>query len=136
MFNARWNNEPSELFTIHDGVLLPVPGSRGLGGSVAINDNGTVAVLHDGPTTADPNVLYIFHPDGPQRVLGEGDALLGSTVTQLDFAFKGFNNREQFALLVGLADGRDVYVLASPVPEPVVAGLASVAALLLLRCRR
>ena len=69
-------------------------------------------------------------------MLADGDALLGSTVTQIDFAPKGFNNAEQFALLVGLADGRDVFVLASPVPEPGGVALSAGAGLLLLRRRR
>jgi hypothetical protein len=128
VFNATWNSGPDELFTAHNYVdIHPVPGSQGFGGTVAINDFGTVAVQHrDGIRYTDPTALYVFHGDGPQLVLGEGDALLGSTVTALSFTPAGFNNLEQFAFVAHLADGRDVYVLASPVPE--AGGMALVAA--------
>jgi hypothetical protein len=136
VFNGTWNRQPDELFTVQDRDIRPVPGSRGLGGNVAINDFGTVAVQHVVRFTNDDGALYVFHDDGPHLVLANGDEFLGSTVNSIWFESVGFNNLEQLAFVAHLDDGRHVYVLASPVPEPgAVALLLAGAGAVLVRRR-
>jgi hypothetical protein len=126
------------LYTFTAGVpsSVLVAGSTGLGDLAAINNDGVVAVL-EGPSEIAGTTLRLLRGGVSETVLAQGDALLGSTVSTIGFDPKGFNNASQFALLVGLADGRDVYVLASPVPEPAgVAVMTAVVGLLALRRRR
>jgi hypothetical protein len=106
------------------GETVALPGSDGLGGIVAVNDAGTIALLSGGSPEESGTLLQLFRNGSLETVLSAGDPLLGSTVSGIGFDPKGFNNAGQFALLVGLADGRDVYVLASPVPEPAAAAVA------------
>jgi hypothetical protein len=124
------------LFTFRDDSSNQiVSGSEALPpGTVAMNDVGTIALL-EGQSEGAGTRLWLLRNGVAETVLSAGDPLLGSTVSTIGFDPKGFNNSEQFALLVGLTDGRDVFVLASPVPEPGAIGLACGAALLLLRRR-
>lgn len=118
------------------GPTAVVPGSAGLGDLAAINNDGVIAVL-EGPNETAGTVLRLLRNGASETVLAQGDPLLGSTVSTIGFDPKGFNNASQFALLVGLADGRDVYVLASPVPEPAgIATIGVVVGLVALRRRR
>jgi hypothetical protein len=134
----RYNDATSKFYIDRDGQpLASLPGSDGLDGYVALNDDGVVALLGGGSTETQGTLLRLFRDGAIETVLAQGDPLLGSTVSSIGFDPKGFNNSEQFALLVGLADGRDVYVLASPVPEPAgIAATVVVAGLLALRRRR
>lgn len=125
------------LYTFRDntggGII---PGSEALPrGTVAMNDAGVVALL-EGQTQGEGTRLWLLRDGVTETVLSAGDPLLGSTVSTIGFDPKGFNNSNQFAMLVGLADGRDVFVLASPVPEPGAVGLAFGTAMLLLPRRR
>jgi hypothetical protein len=121
----------SALYTFRDNTgSTIVPGSEALpGGVVAMNDAGVVALLEGvlGTFEGEGSRLWLLSDGVTRTVLSEGDPLLGSTVSTIGFDPKGFNNSAQFALLVGLADGRDVFVLASPVPEPTVVGMAMAA---------
>jgi hypothetical protein len=140
LFQGTTFNDPTQkLYISRDGgTPEAVPGSEELGaGLVAVNDNGLIGMLSGGRDTGG-TLLRVFHDGATETVLAQGDPLLGSTVSTIGFDPKGFNNAGQFALLVGLADGRDVYVLASPVPEPAAVALtgAVVGLLALHRPRR
>lgn len=142
VFGGTRTGETQRLYLVPAGRSLSggfesaVPGSDGIGGTVAINSAGDIASLMGNGGAADPFRLLLSQGDTFDPVLTQGDALLGSTVSSIAFDPKGFNNASQFALLVGLADGRDVFVLASPVPEPAALGMIAVASALLLRRRR
>jgi hypothetical protein len=113
-----------------------VAGSEALpSGTVALNDVGDVALL-EGTSRGAGTRLWLLRNGQTETILSAGDALLSSTVSTIGFDPKGFNNAEQFALLVGLTDGREVFVLASPVPEPAEMGVVAGAALVLMRRRR
>lgn len=134
----RYNDATSKLYVDRPGrPLESLPGSDGLTGYLALNDDGVIALLGGGTTEIQGTLLRLFRDGAIETVLAQGDPLLGSTVSTIGFDPKGFNNSEQFALLVGLADGRDVYVLASPVPEPAGAVvIGAMAGMLALRRRR
>jgi hypothetical protein len=121
------------LFTFGTDRLRVVPGSEALPeGTVAMNDLGVIALL-EGQLQGSGTRLWLLRDGAVDTVLSAGDPLLGSAVSTIGFDPKGFNNADQFALLVALADGRDVYVLASPVPEPGAMSLFALAGALMLR---
>lgn len=116
---------------------------------VAINNLGHAAfeATLRATSAGSVNALYFYAPQaGLLEILREGDPLLGSTV--VDFGFvagpfdtfdgvpgnvgNGFNNHDQIAFSVRLADGRQGVAITSVVPEPaalvvllVAAGVAS-----------
>jgi hypothetical protein len=138
-FSGQRQTDPSSLLFLSRPGAGPerVPGSEGLAGTVALNDNGDIALLSGGSSEVQGAQLRLLRNGALEPVLAQGDPLLGSTVSTIGFDPKGFNNAGQFALLVGLADGRDVYVLASPVPEPAAAAAVGVlGGLVLLRRSR
>jgi hypothetical protein len=126
--------EPSSLFLWRGGSIQPV-GSESLAGAPAINDSGVVAVLTTGSAAA-PTRLVVLKDGVVTPVIAVGEELFGSTVSEIQFEPKGFNNAEQFAFLARLADGRNVVALASPVPEPGAACVLFVFAGSLLPRRR
>ena len=127
---TTFGDRARKLYLSRDGgEPVAVPGSEVLpAGYVALNDDGVIALLSGGPSELEGTLLQLFMDGAARTVLAAGDPLLGSSVSMIGFDPKGFNDGEQFALLVGLANGRDVYVLASPVPEPGVVGAACAAA--------
>ena len=114
------------------GTFTPVADGHAV--AVAINDHGLLAALFaaDG---AGPERIR-FGPSLATPVIAVGDALLGSTVTDVDFANQGFNDANQIAFLATLADGRGGIYVASPVPEPGMGSLTSSALAMLIRPRR
>jgi hypothetical protein len=107
---------------------LPTPAApNNLLGSPDINDAGLVAFR----ATLDAGGAGIFTgPDAVNdRVIGTGDALFGSTVTDVFFA-RGLNEDGSLAFAYTLANGRQGVALAV-VPEPVALTLLATAALLL-----
>jgi len=80
----------------------------------AINDAGTVAFLARRWGTFD---LGIFAGPDPvaDKVILQGEPLLGSTVSSLVFGRFGLNNAGQIAFYASLADGNRVYVRADPI---------------------
>jgi hypothetical protein len=129
LFQGKLRSDPPRLYTsTAGGPSVAVPGSEGFGaGFVALNDDGVIALLDAGSDEASGTRLRLLRDGTTEKVLAQGDALFGSTVSAIGFDPKGFNNAEQFALLLRLEDGRNVYVLASPVPEPAAAGVGVVA---------
>ena len=79
--------------------------------------------------------LAVFDNGVEGTVISTGDALFGSTVTDLDFIAEGFNDQRQFAFRAVLAYGREVIALAT-VPEPASMSVVAAGGLLLLRRRR
>lgn len=87
----------------------------GLGG-VALNDSNVVAYLADFDSGGQAIFVQVAG-DGPVRVIGTGDPLLGSTVAGFShFDSQGLNNSGQVAFVAGLADGRIVLVRADARP--------------------
>jgi hypothetical protein len=86
--------------------------------SPVINDNGSVVFLAE----LDTGGMGIFTgPDTERdRVIAIGDPLFGSTVVEFfaNGSRLGFNDAGEVAFVARLADGRDVVVRASPIPEP------------------
>jgi hypothetical protein len=129
-FFANFNGMGNGIYTWVNDTIQKVAGSSVVGPSAtpAINDLGTVAA-------ALPGRISVFHGGEEGTVISVGDAFDGSTVTGYAFSPEGFNNQEQLAFTLSLADGRQVNVLAT-VPEP-GAGMVIVAgAAVLLRRRR
>ena len=107
--------------------------------SISVNDSGDVvfgALKGIGGKNLEG---FYFGPDPmTDRVIQDGDPLLGSTVTHLfiDSLNRHFNNdMGSVAFVAQLADGRQVVVRADPIPEP-AAGLLLLTPLLALRRRR
>ena len=120
-FEGRLNQagEPISIYTTTDGssfdTFVDVAGPYDVFDTHAINDSGVIAFsvsLDSGPrgifTGADPIA---------DKVIEEGDALFGSTVTSVFFYHHGLNNGGQIAFRASLADGRDVIVRADPVHQ-------------------
>lgn len=100
--------------------------SIGVGNQFALNDGGAVvyAANRGGSSSADDGLFFQAAGSGtPAKVVAEGDALLGSTVTSFSLAngaslsapaqgaaaqaaYAGFNNSGQVAFNFALADGR------------------------------
>ena len=128
---------------------LPVPGGNGdfVGfTNPAFNDQGQLAFLAalgdtQGGATDDTGLYFYDDAKGLLPVAREGDALLGSTITQLSFSTtwaderRTLNNLGQVVYAFQLADGRSGIAVWS-VPEPSTA-IAAIACLVpLLTCRR
>jgi hypothetical protein len=96
--------------TIHaqtgDGILS-------LSDAPAINNMGDVAFI----ANFSGNVSVLFAGDGSQAVIGTGDALDGSTVTDLHFFRQGLNDSGQLAFMARLADGTSGIYRADPQPD-------------------
>ena len=132
VFAANWNTLTTGFYVWNNGVITKVPGTDGLLGTPAINDNGVVAGLVTG---GGPTRLSIFEGGTENTVISVGDPLYGSTVTGLNFSAEGFNNLNQLAFQATLADGRTVNVL-SALPEPGGAAMLLLAGSGLLARRR
>ena len=103
------------------------------------NDDGDVAFM--GTPTSGGGGIY-FLADGAastsaQRVIGLGDPLFGSTVTQILLAPRGLNDSDQVAYFYGLSNGvRGIGVASVPEPTAALAVIGLGAAGLLRRNRR
>lgn len=138
VFSADFSGVAKALYVWQDDTITKVAGSNGLGEGAmpAINDLGKVAAVLAGNATAGTRDRLSLFKDGIEgTVIAAGDPFDGSTVTGLAFTPEGFNDLEQFAFTVTLADGRSVVVLAT-VPEPSgVGALLMVGALAMTRRR-
>ena len=106
--------------------------SVGLGG---LNDSGTLAFVGD--LTAGGRAIYLRSSDGTlTRIIGNGDALDGSTITGLTFPFASINDAGQIAFAASLADGRQGVFVGTVVPEPSSLALIGVGGLMAILRRR
>lgn len=99
--------------------------------SASISDDGGIAFW----ALLDDDTAGVFTGPDPEldAVLRDGDILDGQTVAKVNPTARSMrNNRGQIALSVNFADGTQALYLASPVPEPSAAALASSGSLLLL----
>jgi hypothetical protein len=97
--------------------------------SLAINNQGVVVF---GAFTDRVDGTYgVFTGPDPiaDKVIQEGDTLLGATVTDLSFSRGGFNNRGQIAFNATLSDGTSGVFVATPIPEPSTVVLLAAGAL-------
>jgi len=115
----------------------------------ALNDAGQAAFIAPLTNTlggaTDDNGLFFYDPSlGLIQVVREGDAMLGSTVTELAFnngaggrgeERSGLNNAGQVAYSFELADGTEGVAIWT-VPEPSSLAALGVAGLLLSSRRR
>ena len=100
-------------------TIADFTGDFGSFGAPAVNAAGDVAFL----ATLDAGGVGIFTGDDPvaDKVIAAGDALFGSTVTDLRFS-RALNDGGQIAFRYDLANGATGVAIATIVPEP--AGVA------------
>jgi hypothetical protein len=116
IFLAFLDNAQEAIFTGSGGPLTTVVDSTGpfrfFGfGGPALNDQGQAAFSASLDT--DEQGLFIGPDPVADRVIGTGDALDGSTVTNVVFCREGLNNRGQLAFQAQLADERTVIFRAT-----------------------
>jgi hypothetical protein len=106
------------VFTGDGGPLITVVDDKGPFASFqtfagpSINDSGVVAF---GASLDDGTSGIFIGPDPvSDRVIGTGDALAGSTVSNLTVCWEGLNDSGQIVFKAELDDGRTVIVLATP----------------------
>jgi hypothetical protein len=131
VFSARWNEVTDGIYLWQNGTISKVPGTNGLTGIPAVNDQGVVAGLVTGNGSTR---LSIFENGGEDTLISVGAPFDGSTITELGFSPEGFNNRNAIAFLAVLADGRTVSVISS-LPEPGAVSMLIGCGTLLLRRR-
>ena len=141
-FSAILDDGGRGLYTSTGGVVTTIADTsgpfNGVGGVPAINAAGIVAFSG----SLDAGGYGIYLGDGgapPTRVFGTGDALFGSTITQLIFGPAGFNDAGQLAFNYTLANGVQGIAVATPtppVPEPTSALLLAASGFTLLLRRR
>ena len=114
-FLANLTAGGSGIFTGSGGattMIADTSGSfSGLGAPI-INNSGSVffgALLHSGG-------LELYIDSNP--IIGSGDALDGSTVTNLNYSLGNLNDNGSFVFYAELADGRSGLYVANVVPEP------------------
>src|SRR5207245_11350529 len=91
--------------------------SNASGNGPGINNSGTV--VFEATLTAGGSGLFSGPDPSADRIIGTGDPLFGSTVTNVDFRGRGLNDAGQVAFLATLGDGRTLLVRADPIPpEP------------------
>ena len=120
VFSASLDEGGSGVFTISNDALTTVADSSGLFKSfeeAAINDSGAVAFLAS--LDAGDEGIFIGSDPVTDKVIATGDPLLGSTVTDLDFSNKSFNDFGQISFSAELANGIQVIFRADPESEPV-----------------
>lgn len=124
--SSDFNSEPG-IFSLKNGTITNLVNSQGLFSSfesIDINNQGTLAFS----AILDTGEKGIFSGADTvkDKVIGVGDFLFGSTITELNFfGDKGLNNKGQIAFYAELADGTKGIFRADPsssspkpVPEP------------------
>jgi len=104
---------------------IPGFGNSASVSDIALSDSGTPAFRLDSTSGSG---IYTGADPVADKVLAAGDALCGSTVTEIDFHRYGIDGSGRLALFVALADARRLIVRADPssgaggaciaVPEP------------------
>ena len=126
----------STLFVWSAGQLTPIMSALPGGGlfNPSINDRGAISFYWN--QGGSGHVMYLYRPEtGVMRLVGAGDSFLSSTVTEtgrgLFSSVNSLNNLDELAFHLFLDDGRQLLVLASPVPEPKLHALLLVGLLVL-----
>jgi hypothetical protein len=107
------------IVTVTDGRFTTVADNRGgpfrgFGPFVSINNKGAVAF--DAALRSGETGIFTGPDPVADRVIAQGDPLLGSTVTKVDsYSREGLNDKGEVVFLATLADGRQVLVRACPV---------------------
>lgn len=135
-FRAETVVGPGGLFVGDGGPPTQIT-TDGLGSfnDPLINNAGHLAFIENGG-------LSLYAGSAPARVIGSGDPLFGSHVSQIKFDLGrvayGLNDYDQIAFAYELDDGRQGIAVATPVSEPssIVLMLLGGAALAVLRWRR
>ena len=83
----------------------------------SINDHG-LAAFFAVDQTGNEGIYLTSEPGTFERVVQAGNALAGSTVVRLVLSPEGINNFGELAFFAELADGREIIVTATSVPEP------------------
>ncbi len=114
-FHAFLDNGTNGIFVGVGGQVTTIADSTGGAasfGDPSLNDNGDVAFT----ATLDGGRQGLFVASGGsgRRVILTGNALDGSTVTNLILGREGLNNAGQLAFRAQLADGRSVVFRATP----------------------
>jgi hypothetical protein len=108
------------IFTGDGLTLTTIAGTSGPFKSfedvASINNEGTVAFLAD--FKAGGKGIFTETDLITDEVIATGDALFGSTVTNLSFVRDGLNDAGQLAFWATVADGRAFIVRADAAPEP------------------
>jgi hypothetical protein len=116
-FFAGLDNGSTGIFEAANGEVETVVNSHGayesFGGFISLNNHGEVAFK----AVTDDGIEGIFTGANPtaHKVVTLGDALFGSSVTELDFYREGLNDAGQVAFVATLADGTQSLVRADPV---------------------
>jgi len=132
VFRAGLDAGGSGIFLATGTTITTVIDSSGIFSSFGtgdINNDGLIAYS----ATLDAGGTGIYLGDGT-RVIGTGDALFGSTVTNVGFAH-GLNNDGNIAFVYRLANGTQGVALAVPEPGSAAALLVT-AGVLAMRRRR
>ena len=143
-FSAGLKDNSQGIFTSSDGQLNKIVDTSGSfkqfnllsqpNSTLSINDKGTVAFSAE----LDAGGFGIFTgPDSvADRVIGTGDLLDDSTVTNLILSSQALNNSGQVVFVATLTDAngttRETVFRAEPVPEPSSAPLFGMATLVML----
>lgn len=120
-FFAGLDNGSTGIFKAADDEIETVVNSHGayrdFVGSFSLNNHGAIAFA----ASTDDGVDGIFTGANPKthKVVAIGDALFGSSVTELDFFREGLNDHGQVAFVASLADGTQALVRADPVDRAV-----------------
>ena len=122
LFSANHDGLDTSLFLWADGSITRAFESDSIE-TPALNNRGDIATLNQA-AFGRPERLSLIVDGAEDPVVSVGDALLGSTVTDLAFVAEGFNDAGQLAFLAQLADGREAVVIATPLPEPAGASIA------------
>jgi hypothetical protein len=122
------------IFTSDGLSLARIADTSGLFSSFAdgpaINDRGIAAFVAD--LKAGGKGLFTGTDQALDEVIATGDALFGSTVSDLGFFRQGFNDLGQLAFWAQLTDGREVIALGTPTPEPATVVMLGIGMLLLI----
>lgn len=129
---SLYNGSGFDLYHFDQGAPTFLAHQVGL--AYDINNAGGIAFA---ATLGGVSGIYTGTNPLTDRVIGIGDPLFGSTLTQISFGSDGLNDLGQVGFYYKLANGRSGVALATPVPEPATLTLASAAAVALcLTARR
>ncbi len=128
-FNAGFTSGGAAIFETSNGKLTTIADTtsgsifKDFKSDVALNQQGDVtflADLKDGSTA-----IYTWSATGLHKVIAVGDALDGSTVSNLFISHKGLNDQGQIAFDAVLTNGGQEVFRADPVFSPNLSSVSS-----------